>query len=72
MKIPDKPHRTRGSAGLCWVGGWFDHDFLVEQLLVGFFGADELKRIRDCSRSLIHAGDDVGATEPVCFGQIGG
>ncbi len=44
---------------------------LVEELLIGLVGAGELERVGDRGFPLLHAGDDVGAAEPVRLGEVG-
>jgi hypothetical protein len=51
-------------------GFLFDFDLFVDKLFVGFVGPGKLKRIGEHRFSLFHAGDHVGATEPVGFGEI--
>ena len=48
-----------------------NHYLFVEQLLVVFFRSSKLERVCQSSFALLHAGNDVGATEPVRFRQIG-
>lgn len=53
-----------------WKLGFY-LDFFVEELLIGFLGARKLERIRDCGLPFFYTGDDVGASEPVGFCEVG-
>ena len=78
MKITQKRHGIRDSEN-----GWDsiaavlpqydsdEFDFIVDELLVALVGSGKFERIRNRRLALFHAGDDVGAAEPVGFGQIG-
>ena len=47
-----------------------DLDRLIDKLFIRFLGAGQFKRVRDRGFSLIHAGDDIRAADPMRFGKI--
>jgi len=53
-------------------GGLGDFYFLIQKALIGFVGTGEFERVRNDGVSLLDAGDDVRAAEPMRFGQIRG
>ena len=53
-----------------WKLGFY-LDFFVEELLIGFLGARKLERIRDCGLPFFYTGDDLGASQPVGFCEVG-
>jgi hypothetical protein len=61
VKIGQKTRGTRLSA---------DFDFLIRQCFVGFIRAREFKRVREHSFALFHAGNHVGAAEPMRVGHM--
>ena len=48
-----------------------DFNFFVEEALVVLVGAGEFERVGDGRLTLFHAGDDVGAADPVGLGEVG-
>ena len=48
-----------------------DFDCFVDEVLVNLVRTGEFKRVGDHGFPLFHAGDDVGAANPVGFGEIG-
>src|SRR5713226_4242369 len=46
-------------------------DLLIFELLIVLIASRQFKRIRQHAPTLLHAGDHVGAAEPVRFGEIG-
>src|ERR1700679_1673161 len=51
--------------------GDVDLNGLVHELFVVFAGAAQQERVGECGFSLLDAGDDVRAAEPVGFGEVG-
>jgi|GEM_PF-3824594 len=52
--------------------GLFDCDELGHEGFVVFAGAGEEEAVGDLCGALLDGGDDVGAAEPVGFGEVGG
>lgn len=52
-------------------GGLCQLNRLVEKLFVALIGTAESERIGNSSFALLHAGDHVGAADPMRFGEIG-
>src|SRR5215469_724688 len=63
--------RFRGNSGHGGYGRKRDFQPLIFKMLLFLARANQRKRIGARSRALLHAGDDVGAAEPVRFRKVG-
>ena len=65
--------QDKDSQKVDWISnaGSTDVDSLVDELLFAFLRTCELEGICNRCLSLVDAGNDVGAAEPVRLGQIG-
>jgi len=48
-----------------------DFNFFVEEALIVLVGAGQFERVGHGRLTLLHAGDDVGAADPVGLGEVG-
>src|SRR4030095_6906110 len=54
--------------GLCWRAHF--HSFISESL-IALIGSRQFEGIGDVCLALGYARDDIGAADPMCFGQVG-
>src|SRR5579864_2462185 len=62
--------QPRAGRTLYTAGGSNYFDLFVRKFLIDLVAARQFERIRHCGFAFFHAGDYVGAAEPVCFGEI--